>query len=302
MDKSAKIYVAGHAGLIGTAVTENLKKSGYTNLLLRTHAELDLLDTAAVKSFFETEKPEYVVDIAAKVGGIQANIDYPAEYFYENMQIQNNLMWSAKIAQVKRFLFVGSAVVYPNDSPQPMKEEYFMRGEPDVTKSGYAHAKIGGVKFGLSFNTCLPTNIYGVNDNFNPETAHVIPALLMRMHDAKVNNADEVVIWGKGNARREFLYVDDLAEAIVWLLGNYTEKQFVNVGTGEDVSMRELAEEIKDLVGFEGKLVFDATKPEGIPRRLFDVSRIHNAGWRHKVELHEGLERTYAYYLENVAK
>lgn len=310
MEKTAKIYVAGHKGLVGSAVVAALSKAGYTNLLLRSHSELDLMDTQAVNEFFTNEKPEYVIDSAAKVGGIQANIDYPAEFLYENLQIQNNVMWAAKSIGVKKFLFIGSAVVYPNNSPQPMKEEYFMQGAPDPTKSGYAYAKIAGVKlaeyindeFGLSFTSCLPTNIYGENDNFNPKTSHVIPALIRRMHEAKVNKTPEVAIWGNGTARREFLYVDDLAEAIVWIMEKYNDKQFLNIGTGEDISMRELAEKIKDLVGYQGKLTFDTSKPEGIPKRLFDVTRLQATGWHYSITLDEGLKRTYDWYLKNIAQ
>lgn len=309
MNKSAKIYVAGHAGFIGTAVVERLRDAGYTNLLLRTHAELDLLDATKVREFFLQERPEFVIDSAARAGGIHANVTFPAEFLYENLQIQNNLMWAAKETNVKKFLFISSAVIYPNVCPQPMKEEFFMQGEPDPTKAGYAYAKIVGVKlceyinaeFGMNFISCAPTNIYGVGDNFDPETSHVIPALLRRMHDAKIKNAPEVVIWGTGNSKREFLYIDDLAEAIVWLMERYDEKQFLNVGVGEDISMRELAELIQQLVGYTGELVFDATKPEGTPRRLYDVSRIHATGWKHKVGFEEGLRRTYEWYLANVS-
>jgi len=308
MEKTAKIYVAGHTGLVGSAVVRRLKQDGYQNLILYTYSELDLMDSIAVQKFFKTEKPEYVVDCAAKVGGIQANIDYQAEFFYENIQIQNNLIWAAKEAKVRKFLFISSAVVYPNNSPQPMKEEYFMQGEPDPTKSGYAHAKIAGIKFceyiydefGLKFISCMPTNLYGENDNFNPKTAHVIPAIMRRMHEAKVNNLPEVTIWGKGDARREFMYVDDLASALVWMLANYEQKQTINIGTGEDISMKELGEMVKKLVDYKGNLVFDATKPEGIPKRLFDVSRIHKAGWHHSISFEEGLKRTYDYYLSNI--
>ena len=309
MNKDAKIYVAGHRGLVGSAIVDALKSRGYTNLVLKTRAELDLLDKKAVQDFFQTEKPEYVINSAAKVGGIGDSIAHPAQYLYENVELQNNITWAAKDAGVKRFLFIGSAVVYPNDSLQPMKEEYFMQGEPDPTRSGYAHAKINGLKlceyineeFGLGFNTCLPTNIYGPNDNFDPATSHVIPSLIRRMHEAKVNNLPEVSIWGKGDARREFLFVNDLADAVIWLLANYNAKEFINVGTGEDVSMRELAEAIKLLVGYKGKLAFDATKPEGIPRRLFDVTRLHETGWHHKTRLEDGLKKSYEYFLENIA-
>jgi len=307
--KDARIYVAGHRGLVGTAVVSKLRNAGYENLLLRTHDELDLMDEAAVQKFFADEKPEYVIDSAAMVGGIKANMTFPAQFLYENLQIQNHLMWAAKDAGVKKFLFISSAVIYPNICPQPIKEEYFMTGEPDPSKAGYAYAKIAGVKlceyisdeFDKSFISCAPTNLYGVGDNFDPLEAHVIPALIRRFHEAKVNNAPEVILWGTGNSRREFLYVDDLADAVIWMFLNYEGKQFLNIGTGEDITMRELAELVKKLTEYEGKLVFDATKPEGTPRRLFDVSKINNLGWHHQISLAEGLKRTYEWYLQNVA-
>jgi GDP-L-fucose synthase len=308
MGKNSKIYVAGHRGLVGAATVRRLQKAGYKNLILRTRHELDLMDQATVRKFFKTEKPEYVVDSAAKVGGIKANMTYPAEFLYENLQIQNNLIWAAKEIGVKKFLFLGSSCIYPRDSKQPMKEEYFMEGKPEPTNEAYAYAKISGMKmceyiydeFGQKFTSCMPTNIYGENDNFNPDTSHVIPSLIHRMHEAKVDKAPQVVVWGTGNSRREFLHVDDLADAIVWLLENYEEKQFLNIGTGEDISIKELAEIIKRLVGYDGNLVFDATKPDGMPRKLLDVSKLHATGWRHKISFEEGLKRTYDWYLENV--
>ena len=310
MDKNAVVYVPGHTGLVGSAVVKRLKRDGHNNILLHSHRELDLLDTRAVKDFFNAERPRYVIDCAAKVGGIEANVKHHAEFFHENVQIQNNLMWAAKEAGVSKFLFVSSAVVYPNICPQPMKEEYVMQGEPDPTKAGYAHAKIAGIKFcefiynefGMKFISCVPTNLYGVGDNFDPGRSHVIPALIQRMHEAKQADAPEVVIWGSGNSRREFLYVEDLVDAIVWLMNSYEEKEFVNVGTGEDVSIKELSGMIKDLTGYKGKLVFDATKPEGTPRRLFDTSKLAAAGWHYQVSLEEGLKRTYDYYLEAIVK
>ncbi len=310
MDKAAKIFVAGHRGLVGAAIVRRLQSEDYTNLVLRTRQELDLMDQGAVKVFFETEKPEYVIDSAAKVGGIKANMTYPAEFLYENLQIQNNLIWSAKEVGVKKFLFLGSSCIYPRDCPQPMKEEYFMQGPPEPTNQGYAYAKITGMKMceyiyeehGLNFTSCMPTNIYGENDNFDPESSHVIPALIRRFHEAKVNNTPEIVIWGTGVSRREFLHVDDLADSVVFLLENYTDKQFLNVGTGEDISIKELAETIQKLVGYEGKLVFDATKPDGMPKKLLDVTKLHEAGWHHKIGFEEGLKRTYDWYLENIAK
>lgn len=310
MDKSAKIFVAGHRGLVGSAITRKLQDGGYTNLVLKIHAELDLLDQQAVKAFFETEKPEYVIDSAAKVGGIKANMTYPSEFLYENLQIQNNIIWSAKEVGVKKLLFLGSSCIYPRECPQPMKEEYFMTGRPEPTNEAYAYAKISGMKmceyiydqYDMNFTSCMPTNIYGENDNFDPETSHVIPSLIHRMHTAQVEKTPEVVIWGTGVSRREFLHVDDLADAVVWLLENYDQKQFLNIGTGEDISIKELATMVKDLVGYEGELVFDSTKPDGMPKKLLDVSKLHEAGWHHKINFEEGLKRTYDWYLANIAK
>lgn len=309
MDKSTKIFVAGHRGLVGSAIVRKLQDEGYTNLVLRTRQELDLMDQVAVEAFFESEKPEYVIDSAAKVGGIKANMTYPAEFLYENLQIQNNLIWSAKKYGVKKFLFLGSSCIYPRNSPQPMKEEYFSTGAPEPTNEAYAYAKIAGMKlceyiydeFGLNFTSCMPTNIYGENDDFNPETSHVIPSLIRRMHEAKVSNTPEVVIWGTGVSRREFLHVDDLADAVVWQLTQYNDKQFLNIGTGEDISIKELAFLVKDLVGYKGELVFDATKPDGMPKKLLDVTRLHEAGWKHSIKFEDGLKRTYDWYLSNIA-
>jgi GDP-L-fucose synthase len=308
--KTTKIYVAGHRGLVGSAIVRRLELEGYTNLLLRTRGQLDLRDQVAVKKLFKTEKPEYVIDSAAKVGGIKANMTYPAEFLIENLQIQNNLIWSAKEFGVEKFLFLGSSCIYPRDCPQPMKEEYFMQGRPEPTNEAYAYAKIAGMKlceyiydeFKINFTSYMPTNIYGENDNFNPETSHVIPSLIHRMHEAKVNVTPEVVIWGTGNSRREFLHVDDLADAIVWLLNNYYNNQFLNIGTGEDISIKELAYHIQKLTDYRGKLIFDDTKPDGMPKKLLDVSKLHAAGWHHKIDFEEGLIRTYEWYLKNIVK
>ncbi|HEY1085849.1 MAG TPA: GDP-L-fucose synthase [Candidatus Saccharimonadales bacterium] len=310
MDKNAKIYVAGHRGLVGSAIVRKLESLGFVNIIVRSRKELDLTDQVAVRAFFEQEQPEYVIDSAAKVGGIKANMTYPAEFMYENLQIQNNLIWTAKESGVKKFLFIGSAVIYPRDVEQPMKEEVFDQGAPDQANEAYAYAKIAGMKlcsyinseYGVDFISCMPTNIYGENDNFDPETAHVIPSLIRRMHEAKISNTPEVAIWGSGNACREFLHVDDLANAAVWILGHYREKQFVNVGTGEDISIRDLALKIKKLVGYTGNLLFDPTKPDGVPRRLLDVSRLNKAGWQHEIDLDTGLSRTYDWYLAKIAR
>lgn len=308
MEKNSKIYVAGHRGLVGSGIVRSLEQKGYTNLLLRTRAELDLMDQAAVQSFFETEKPEYVIDSAARVGGIKANMTYPTEFLYENLQIQNNILWAAKNNSVQKLLFLGSSCIYPRDAPQPMNEDSFMQGKPEPTNEAYAYAKICGMKLceyiyeehGMKFISCMPTNIYGENDNFDPETSHVIPSLMRRIHEAKINNTPEVVVWGTGVSRREFLHVDDLADAITWLLENYEDKQFLNIGTGEDISIKELALMLKDLIGYTGELVFDATKPDGMPKKLLDVKRLHDAGWHHTIQFEDGLKRTYDWYLDNV--
>lgn len=308
MKKDSKIFIAGHNGLVGSAVVRNLESKGFTNLIYRTRSELDLMDQMQVQAFFKEENPEYVVDCAAKVGGIKANMTYPAEFLFENLQIQNNLMWSAKDIEVKKFLFLGSSCIYPRECRQPMKEEYFMEGKPEPTNEAYAYAKISGMKLceyiftehNLNFTSCMPTNLYGENDNFDPETSHVMPALLRRIHEAKEGNLDEVVIWGTGESRREFLHVDDAADAIVFLLENYENKEFLNIGTGEDVSIKDLAYMIKGIIGYTGKLRFDATKPDGMPKKLLDVSKLHELGWKHTVQLEEGLERTYKWYVDNI--
>lgn len=310
MNTTSKIYIAGHAGLVGGAVVRQLQKLGYTNLILRDRSELDLVDQVAVHSFMKRERPEFVIDCAAKVGGIKSNMTYPAEFIYENLQIQNNLMWSAKESDVKKFLFLASAVIYPKNAVQPMKEQYFMQGAPDPGNAAYAHAKIAGIKmceyiydeFGLTFISCAPTNLYGEHDNFDPDSAHVVPALIQRMYRAKLEKSPEVHIWGTGNGRREFIYVADLADAIIWMMNNYDEKQFLNIGTGQDISIKELAEMIKVITGYDGKLVFDPSKPEGSERRLLDVTELNNRGWKHQTELQDGLEKTYSWFLENVVK
>lgn len=310
MDKSAKIFVAGHRGMVGSAIVRLLEKRGYNNLVLKTRQELDLMDQKAVEKFFEEEKPEYVIDSAARVGGIKANMEHPAEFLYENLQIQNNLIWTSKNIGVKKFLFLGSSCIYPRECPQPMKEEYFMEGKPEPTNEGYAIAKIAGMKLceyiyrehGIKFVSCMPTNIYGENDDFNPETSHVIPSLIRRMIEAQETNQPEVVIWGTGVSRREFLYVDDLADAVVWLLENYEDKEFLNVGTGEDISIKELAEIVQRLVGYEGKLVFDSTKPDGMPKKLLDVSRLRATGWKHQIAFEDGLQKTIDWFRANKSR
>ncbi|MDX3754470.1 GDP-L-fucose synthase family protein [Streptomyces mirabilis] len=308
MERRAKIYVAGHTGMVGAAIVRRLRAEGCENLLLATRAELDLTDQRAVRDFVMTERPRYIVDSAARVGGIKANMSHPAEFLHENLQIQNNLIWSAKDAGVETFLFLGSSCIYPRACPQPMREEYLMEGKPEPTNEAYAYAKIAGMKlceyihtqYGMNFISCMPTNVYGEGDNFDPETSHVIPALLRRIHQAKGAGSPDVTIWGTGSSRREFLYVDDLADAAVWLLRSYKDRQFLNVGTGEDISIRDLAEHIRSLVGYEGRLLFDPAKPDGMPRKLLDVTRLHKAGWHHRIGFDEGLKRTYGWYLNNL--
>lgn len=310
MNKQAKIYIAGHGGLVGSAIVHKLHDEGYRNLLLRKRSELDLSSQQAVRDFFSSERPEYVIDSAAKVGGIGDNIAHPAEYLYENLQIQNNLFWSAKEANVKKFIFLGSSCIYPTDSPQPIREESFMKGDPGHATEAYAHAKIAGIKlceyiydeYHMSFISCAPTNIYGEGSSFDPNTAHVIPSLIHRIHQAKKNNIPTVTVWGTGKSRREFLYVDDLADAVVWLMNHYDSKQFLNVGTGEDISIKDLAIMVKKLIGYSGDILFDSSKPDGATRRQLDVSRLHTAGWHHKTNLNEGLSRTYEWYLANELK
>lgn len=309
MHSDSKIYVAGHAGMVGSAVVRKLRNEGFDNVIVRTRQQLDLMDGQAVRGFFHEERPEYVVDCAARVGGIEANMTYPAEFLYENLQIQNSLIWSAAETKVRKFLFLGSSCIYPRDCPQPMREEFlFGHGNPEPTNEAYSYAKLVGIKFcdyirkefGLDFFSCVPTNIYGEGDNFDLRSSHVIPALMVRLHEAKVKNLPAVTVWGSGSSRREFLHVDDLADAVFWLLNNYDGSESINVGTGEDMSINELAVTLKSVTGFEGELVFDASKPDGMPRKLLDVSRLHDAGWRHQITFENGLTRTYDWYRRNV--
>jgi GDP-L-fucose synthase len=307
MDKNAKIYIAGHKGLVGSAITKKLQGLGYTNLIFRTFEELDLMDQKATADFFEIEKPEYVFLAAAKVGGIKANDDFPADFIFQNLQIQNNIIHNAYKNGVKKLLFLGSSCIYPRDCAQPIKEEYFMTGPLEKTNDAYAMAKIAGIKmcqsynkqYGTKFIAVMPTNLYGPNDNFDLESSHVLPALLRKFHDAKIENKNEVVMWGTGSPMREFLYVDDLADACVHLMNVYDGDEIVNIGTGEDIKIIELANLIKKTVGFEGQIVKDETKPDGTPRKLLDVSRLHSLGWQHKTNLEEGLKKTYEWFLNN---
>lgn len=307
MDKNAKIYVAGHTGLVGSAFVRRLRAQGYHNLVLRTHGELDLLNQQAVADFFAQEKPEYVIDAAARVGGIRANTEAPAEFFYENMEMEQNLIWSAFRSGVKKLLFLGSACMYPKQCPQPMKEEMLLTGLPEVTNEGYALAKIGGQRlcsylrrqYGVDFITAIPANAYGIGDNFDPQHSHVIPALLVKYREAKQNHAPSVTLWGTGAALREFIDTDDLADGGIFLLNHYSGEEPVNIGTGEEVSILELSQMIKRITGFEGEIVTDPTKPDGMMRRLCDSSRIHALGWRSTISLEQGIAKLYRWYLQN---
>jgi len=307
MKKNSKIYIAGHRGLVGSALIRNLKQSGYTNLIFKTHTELNLLDTQAVADFFATEKPEYIFLAAAKVGGIQANDTRPAEFIFENLQIQNNIIHNAYKSNAKKLLFLGSSCIYPRDCIQPIKEEYLLTGPLEKTNEAYAVAKIAGIKmcqaynkqYGTTFISVMPTNLYGPNDNFELESSHVLPALMRKFHDAKVKNEKKVVMWGTGSPMREFLHVDDLADACIHLMNNYTENEIVNIGTGNDLTIKELATLIKNAIGFEGEVTNDTTKPDGTPKKLLDVSRLHSLGWKHKISLKDGIATTYDWFLKN---
>ena len=319
MDLNDKIYIAGHRGLVGSAIVRQLEERGFNNLLMRTHKELDLTNQAQVQNFFKQENPDYVILAAAKVGGIYANNTYPADFIYQNMMIEANVINSAYESKVKRLLFLGSTCIYPKAVKQPMREDALLTDVLEPTNEPYALAKIAGIKlcesynrqYGTDFRSVMPTNLYGVNDNFHPENSHVIPALMRRFHEAKVNNDAEVVVWGTGNAMREFLYVDDMAQASLFVLelDGQTYKantkpmlSHINVGTGKDVTIREMAETMKEVVGYRGKLIFDTAKPDGAQRKLIDVTRLKNMGWSYTTNLKEGLEKTYEWYLSEVVK
>lgn len=304
MELNAKIYVAGHRGLVGSAILRLLKERGYSQLIHRTHAELDLADQGAVKTFFERERPEYVFLAAAKVGGIHANNSYPAEFIYQNLAVQNNVIHHSYLNGVKKLCFLGSSCIYPKMAPQPMKEEYLLDGKLEPTNEPYAVAKIAGIEMAKSYNrqygtdyiSVMPTNLYGPNDNFDLQNSHVLPALIRKFVDAQENTSPSVVLWGTGKPRREFLYVDDMADACIYLMNMYSGNEFVNIGTGEDVTILEVAHMIKEIVGYTGTLEFDATKPDGTPRKLLDVSRINALGWKAQVPLREGLKRSIEWY------
>jgi GDP-L-fucose synthase len=311
MNKSDRIYVAGHRGMVGSAIVRKLEAEGYTHLIKASSAELDLRDQAAVQAFFKKEQPQYVVLAAAKVGGILANKTYRAEFLYDNLMIQSNLIHAAHLFEVEKLLFLGSSCIYPKHAPQPLKEEFLLSGFLEPTNEPYAIAKIAGIKmceayhhqYGSRFISAMPTNLYGPNDNFDLEKSHVLPALLRKFHEAKVNGTDQVVIWGTGSPLREFLHVDDLADACYFLLNHYEDPQFVNVGYGEDLSIRALAEMIGEVVGYEGQLVFDESKPDGTPRKLMDVSKLKSMGWSPKIGLREGIRSVYeGYFMQEVAQ
>ena len=307
MNQQATLYVAGHRGMVGSAIVRNLQAKGYETIITRTSSELDLRNQAAVADFFATEKPEYVFLAAAKVGGILANNTYRADFLYDNLMIESNIIHSAYKNGVTKLLFLGSSCIYPKMAPQPLQEESLLTGLLEQTNEPYAIAKIAGIKlceayriqYGVNFVSAMPTNLYGPNDNYDLQGSHVLPALIRKFHEAKINNQPTVEVWGTGSPRREFLHADDLADACVFLMLNYDGELFVNVGTGEDVTIRELAEMVQDVVGYEGELRWNTDKPDGTPRKLMDVSRLHNLGWKHTTDLREGLELTYQDFLAN---
>ncbi|WP_051882717.1 GDP-L-fucose synthase [Salinisphaera hydrothermalis] len=307
LSPESRIFVAGHRGLVGSAIVRRLQAGGFNNLLLRSRRELDLTSQAAVDAFFETEQPEYVVLAAAKVGGIRANNTYPAEFIRDNLAMQTNVIHSAWAHGTNKLLFLGSSCIYPKHAPQPMPEDSLLTGPLEPTNEWYAVAKIAGIKmcqayrkqYGFDAISLMPTNLYGPGDNFDLKNSHVLPALLRRIHEAKQAQQPEVVVWGSGTPRREFLHVDDLADAAVTLMANYSRPEIVNVGVGEDISILELAELVRDVVGYEGKLVLDRDKPDGTPRKLLDVSRINDIGWRARISLKDGIEETYRWFLDH---
>lgn len=305
MDKASKIYIAGHRGMVGSAIYRKLVKEGYDNIITRVSADLDLRNQQAVLDFFEEEKPDYVFLAAAKVGGIVANNTYRADFLYENLQIQNNVIHSSYLNGVKKLMFLGSSCIYPKMAPQPLKEEYLLTGLLEPTNEPYAIAKIAGIKmcdayraqYGCNYISVMPTNLYGYNDNYHPQNSHVLPALIRRFHEAKEQNLPVVTIWGTGSPKREFLFADDLAEACYYLMQNYDEEGLVNIGTGEDIAIKDLALLVKDIIGYEGGIDFDATKPDGTPRKLMDVTKLHSKGWKHTIELTEGIGLAYQDFL-----
>ncbi len=308
MEKTSKIYIAGHRGMVGSAIWRALEAKGYTNLLGKTSTELDLRNQQAVTDFIAAEQPEVIIDAAARVGGILANNDYPFQFLMENMQIQNNLIAAAHQLDVKKFIFLGSSCIYPKLAPQPLKEEYLLTDSLEPTNEWYAIAKITGVKacqairkqYGKDFVSLMPTNLYGTHDNFDLKTSHVLPAMIRKFHEAKENGHTPVTLWGSGTPMREFLFVDDMAASVVFALENTLPEYLYNVGTGIDITIKELAETIQQKVGHIGEIIWDSTKPDGTPRKLMDISKMHDLGWKHQVALAEGIEKTYAWFLENI--
>lgn len=310
MDKKSKIYVAGHRGLVGSAIVRKLQENGYNNITSKTHSELDLTDSYQVEEFFKNERPEYVFLAAAKVGGILANNTYPADFIFENLKIQNNVIGMAHKYNVKKLMFLGSSCIYPKMCSQPIKEEYLLSGYLEPTNEAYALAKISGLKmceffnkqYGTNFISVMPTNLYGPYDNYHPENSHVMPALIRRFHEAKINNSKEVVVWGSGTPLREFLYSEDMADACIYLMDTYEGNDFFNIGTGKEITIKGLAEMVKEVVDYKGTLTFDSSKPDGTPRKLLDVTRLSEAGWKYKTELREGIEKAYKWYVQNYCK
>ncbi len=308
MNKSSKIYIAGYRGLVGSAIYSRLKSQGFSNLVVRTSKELNLIRQDEVEAFFKKERPEYVFLAAAKVGGILANNIYPADFIYSNLMIQNNVIHSSYTNNVKKLLFLGSSCIYPKLAPQPMKEEYLLTGELEPTNEPYALAKIAGLKmcqsynrqYGTNYISVMPTNLYGPNDNFDLETSHVLPALIRKYHEARLS-AEPVVLWGTGTPRREFLYIDDLSDACVFLMENYDDTEIVNIGVGEDISINEVAALIQEVVGYEGEVVYDSSKPDGTPKKLLDVSRLNSLGWKAKTNLREGITKTYEWFKNTIS-
>lgn len=307
MNKKSKIFVAGHRGLVGSAIVRTLEREGYKHLILKTRQELDLLDQRAVAKFFAEERPKYVFLAAAKVGGIMANKTLPADFIYYNLTIQTNIIHNAYVHKTKKLLFLGSSCIYPKLCPQPIKEKYLMTGELEPSNRAYALAKIAGIfmcqsyneQYGTNFVSLMPTNLYGPNDNFNLLDAHVLPAMMRKFHEAKIEGKTQVTLWGTGSARREFLHVDDLAEACLFLMKTYNDSSIINIGTGEDVSIKSLAEKIKNIIGYDGEINWDTTKPDGMPRKLLDVNKINTLGWKHAIPLDQGIAVTYEWFKEN---
>jgi GDP-L-fucose synthase len=310
MNLNSKIYIAGHNGMVGSAIWRTLERKGYTNLVGKSSSELDLRNQVAVTDFINQEKPEVIIDAAARVGGILANNNYPYQFLMENLQIQNNLIDAALQGGIEKFLFLGSSCIYPKLASQPLKEEYLLTGELEPTNEWYAIAKITGVKacqairkqFDKDYVSLMPTNLYGTYDNFDLNTSHVLPAMIRKFHEAKENNHSPVALWGSGTPMREFLFVDDMAEAVVFALENKLPHYLYNVGTGEDLTIKELAETIQKITGHQGEIIWDSSKPDGTPRKLMDISKMHELGWKHKVKLEEGIQKTYNWFIENIEK